>query len=89
MMIPYADPTSPAENEFNKKCRCSVERAIGVWKSRFRCLCKQSDRTIQFYVETCCTIIAATAVLHNYCKDRNMYTVIDPHVQKGIVEERL
>lgn len=91
MMIPFEDPQTPAEEDYNrahKKARCSVERAIGVWKSRFRCLCKQSGGAIQFEVEVACSIIAATAVLNNYCRDRNIHQSIDEDVMKYTLEER-
>ena len=75
MMIPLLDPVGKKELSYNKahkKCRCCVERSIGVYKSRFRCLCKQSGGGIQFDVEIACTIIGACAVLHNYCRVRNI-----------------
>ena len=91
MMIPFEEPKTEAEQNYNKshkKCRCSVERALGVWKSRFRCICKQSGGGIQFDVETCYNIITATAVLHNYCRDRNITTVIEHDIQQNVIDER-
>jgi hypothetical protein len=74
MMIPLAEPQSAKEVAYNgshKKCRGTIERAIGVLKSRFRCLCKQNGGSLQFDVRMCCNIIAACTVLHNYCRERN------------------
>ena len=90
-MIPFEYSQTPGEEKFNrahKKSRCSVERAIGVWKSRFRCLCKQSGGAIQFEVDMACSIIAATAVLNNYCRDSNIHQSVDDDVMRYTLEER-
>lgn len=46
LMVPLlSDELTAKEKRYNsthKKCRCCVERAIGVLKSRFRCLCKKT-----------------------------------------------
>ena len=53
MMVPLLDeeltPKQRRYNEAHKKCRCTVERAIGVWKSRFRCLCKKTGGAIMYH----------------------------------------
>ena len=74
-MIPILEPQSVEEVAFNKahkKCRCTIERAIGTIKSRFRCLCKQSGGSMQFDLRINCNVIAACTVLHNYCGNRNI-----------------
>lgn len=48
------------------KTRNTIERAFGLWKARFRCL-DISGGALQFEPSRCCTIITATAVLHNMC----------------------
>ncbi|XP_068758191.1 putative nuclease HARBI1 [Montipora capricornis] len=48
------------------KTRNTIERAFGLWKSRFRCL-DVSGGALQFNPNRCCTMITATAVLHNMC----------------------
>ena len=90
MMIPLLEPQTDKEIAYNtahKKCRCSVERAIGVLKSRFRCLCKQTGGGIQFDVKICCDIIAACTVLHNYCRKRNIAYDIAADVAATISQE--
>ena len=74
MMIPLMDDSltaaEAAYNRAHKRSRNTAERAIGVMKSRFRCLCKQSGGGIQYDPATCCQIVMACTVLHNYCRDR-------------------
>ena len=60
-------PDMPKENAtFNyrlSKCRCSVERAFGLLKNRFRLLHKK----LEFDLDNTKVIIKAAAVLHNIC----------------------
>ena len=91
MMIPFLECTNSAEEVFNKchkRSRSVVERAIGVLKSRFRCLCKQSGGAIRFDETTACLIFISCVVLHNYCIDRNFPSPIAPDVQQRLDEER-
>ena len=53
------------------KTRNTVERALGLCKTRFRCL-DVSGGSLQFKPSNCCTIITATAVLHSMCIVDNM-----------------
>ena len=90
MMIPYLDPASAGEMMFNKhhkKCRCTIERAIGTLKFRFRCTCKQSGGAIPFDVEIFCQIIMSCVVLHNYCRNRNIPFPIAADIEDDIREE--
>ena len=48
------------------KTRNTIERAFGLWKTRFHCL-DWSGGALQYQANHCCTIITATAVLHNMC----------------------
>ena len=83
MMVPFAECTSISQEKYNKshkKTRNKVERAIGVLKSRFRCLCKESGGAIQFDETTACNIFIACTMLHNYCIDRNFEEIISPDV---------
>jgi len=62
-------PTTAPQRKYQKahtKTRNMIERAFGLWKTRFRCL-DSSDGPLQFTPSHCCTIITATAVLHNMC----------------------
>ena len=85
VMIPFENPVKPDEVAFNrahKKSRCTIERGVGILKSRFRCLCKQSGGAIAFDVHRTCRIIASCIVLHNYCRDRNIAIEIDEDIEK-------
>ena len=53
------------------KRRNTIERALGLWKTRFRRL-DVSGGSLQFKPSNCCTIITATAVLHSMCLVDNM-----------------
>ena len=89
-MIPILDPVGKADianNKAHKKCRCEVERSIGVLKCRFRCLCKQSGRAIQFDVNIACSIIGACAVLHNYCRFRNIPFEVAADIEADITRK--
>ena len=91
LMTPFEEPQNKPEEAYNiahKKCRCSIERAIGVLKSRFRCLCKQTGGCIQFDIDVICQIIASCVVLHNYCRDRNIEYPIDENIQRDLQDER-
>ena len=80
MMVPLADPQSKEEIAYNNsltKCRNTVERTLGVLKSRFRVLERKSGGGIQYELETAVNIIMACCVLHNYCRLRNMDYVAD------------
>ena len=92
MMTPLLDDRlSAAETAYNvshKRSRNPAERSIGVMKSRFRCCCKQSGGGIQFDPATCCQIVMACIVLHNYCRDRNLPQDVAEDVQVLLDEER-
>ena len=64
----------------HKKCRCTVERAIGVLKSMFRWLCKKTGGAILYQEDTACNIIVSCMVLHNYCISRNMDYPVDTDI---------
>ena len=91
LMTPYEEPSTVGEVAFNKhhkKCCCSIERAIGVLKSRFRCICRQSDGAIPFDNEVLCTVIMSCIVLHNYCRVRNMDWPLAADIAEDIRKER-
>lgn len=69
LFTPYSHPTTAEQWRYNQahiRTRGLVERMFGVWKSHFRCLRK----TLRFKPRRCCTVIIATAVLHNYLKQQ-------------------
>ena len=70
-MTPFRpdDVSTAGQAKYQKahtKTRNTIERALGLWKTRFRCL-DVSGGSLQFKPSNCCTIITATAVLHNMC----------------------
>lgn len=70
LLTPVLNPTTPAErryNEAHKGTRNIVERAIGVWKQRFRCLL----RGLGLKVQNTAGVIGATSVLHNIARTAN------------------
>nr|XP_034315948.1 putative nuclease HARBI1 isoform X1 [Crassostrea gigas] len=71
MMTPKANPSSQAEENYNSahsKTRVVVERALGVCKSRFRCIHK-SGGMLLFTPAKSVQIITAVFKLHNLCMD--------------------
>ncbi|CAF0959072.1 unnamed protein product [Adineta ricciae] len=78
VLKPYGEKPNMLRSErlFNyrlSRCRCSVERAFGSMKNRFRCLHKKLEYDINYV----CTLIKATAVLHNLCVFNNDLIEID------------
>lgn len=74
IMTPISNPTSPAEEAYNKNHACTrniVERCIGLKKGRFRCLDK-SGGTLLYSPAKVCKIVTAVAVLHNFCIDHRL-----------------
>ena len=86
------DPVGKADiayNKAHKKCRYGMERSIGVLKSRFRCLCKQSGGAIQFDVAIACSIIGACAVLHNYRRFRNIPFEVAADIEAAMQHKKM
>ncbi|XP_046400480.1 putative nuclease HARBI1 [Ischnura elegans] len=79
-------PNSP-EDRYNRalrRARNTVERCIGLLKSRWRCLLKH--RVLHYMPNKASRIINACAVLHNMCLDRNVQ--LEEEVEEEIeVEE--
>ena len=68
-LVHYLDPQNKDEERFNKVfriVRCSVERALGVWKARWRIVDKQGG-PIRCAPDKASKIIVPTAILHNMC----------------------
>ncbi|KAM7281551.1 putative nuclease HARBI1 isoform X1, partial [Ixodes scapularis] len=66
--VPGNHATSTACGRFNKahsSIRSVVERCIGLFKNRFRCL--QRHRALYYHPSTATVIISACTVLHNIC----------------------
>jgi DDE superfamily endonuclease len=78
-MTPFNNPRSPAEERFNvsqRRTRSTVERCIGVLKSRFRCVFK----TLDYSPRKVCNIFVAVCVLHNMCIDFGDEVEVDADV---------
>ena len=91
MMLPLLDEKLTTKqkryDEAHKKCSYTVERAIAVLKSRFRCLCKKTGGAIMYHESIDCDIIMSNIVFHNYCRDRNIEYGVDNDVKEIIRRE--
>jgi hypothetical protein len=70
LMTPVAGYTGPntPEDKYNRcltQARSSIERCIGVLKSRWRCLLKH--RVLHYMPDKASKIVNACAILHNMC----------------------
>ena len=73
LLTPVQNASNRAEEAYNRAHRTTrsvVERGFGRWKLRFRCLHK-SGGCFMFASERSLKVIAATAILHNICIERN------------------
>jgi len=94
MMTPFGNKAvlSHLQKEYQRaqlKGRNPVERTIGIFKSRFRCLDHKSRGAMQFTPEKCAVIIACCTILHNYCRRRNIIIDILPHIQEELDADRV
>nr|XP_055053771.1 putative nuclease HARBI1 [Misgurnus anguillicaudatus] len=67
LLNPVTNPTTQAEHSYNAahaRTRNLVERSIGRWKMRFRCLHKSAGG-LRLKPQRCCAVVVATAMLHN------------------------
>jgi hypothetical protein len=70
MFTPFLNPQGLNQQAYNRahtRTRNCVERTFGVWKARFQAVAKE----LRFSPSRSCSIIVATAVLHNYLISRN------------------
>ena len=87
LFTPFLNPLSEAEESYNYshiRTRNTVERAIGVWKSRFRCI-SLIGGPLRFPPQTCPQIILATAILHNIARTLNK----QPDPINDLIDEQL
>lgn len=69
LLTPFINPANRNEERYNRKhksTRCSIERANGVVKQRFRCLHK-SGGCLMYSPQRCINIIISCLLLHNIC----------------------
>ncbi len=67
LLTPVPHPRSNAEVNYNKahrRTRNIIERALGVLKSRFRCIDKSGGH-LRFSDSKCARVISAASILHN------------------------
>lgn len=74
LITPVQHPATIAEERFNQahgRTRSTVERAIGLWKQRFRCISKSSGG-LKLNPSKSCYVIVVTAILHNIAVKENV-----------------
>nr|XP_022308063.1 putative nuclease HARBI1 [Crassostrea virginica] len=97
MMTSKSNPSDQGEENYNaahSRTRVVVERALGVCKSRFRCIHK-SGGMLLFSPQKSVQIITAVAKLHNLCMDLKVpvmegditVNMPDPMVHQHYAEE--
>ena len=70
LLTPLLKPITRAEIRFNQhvsRARVKVENLFGVWKRRFPCL----RHVLRLKLNTALVVIVATAVVHNYAREKN------------------
>lgn len=74
IMTPFRNPIGRGQQRYNTAQmtgRCTVERALGVAKMRFRCLHKSSGY-LGYVPGRCARIIGTCLILHNICRRGNI-----------------
>ncbi|KAL2087184.1 hypothetical protein ACEWY4_018243 [Coilia grayii] len=91
LLTPYLHAQTEPQAGYNrahKLTRAVVERAIGVWKQRFRCLNKGAGG-LQLHPRKCCAVIVVTALLHNMALRANVQLPDDEGLQDEEAEDNL
>ncbi|XP_055714952.1 putative nuclease HARBI1 [Phlebotomus papatasi] len=89
IMTPVSTPSNPQEERYNvvhKRARATVERCIGVLKSRFRCLSKQ--RVLLYSSQKAGMIITACCTLHNIMTRENYPLPEESEILDAVSNER-
>ncbi|XP_061074477.1 putative nuclease HARBI1 isoform X2 [Conger conger] len=74
LLTPFPNPQSAEERNYNMRhsqARAVVERTIGLFKGRWRCLDATGGKLL-YKPEKVCHIVMACAVLHNVAQLRNV-----------------
>ena len=75
LLTPFLRPQGGQQERY-RITRSTVERALGVWKHRFRCIHK-SGGCMMYWPVRCSRIIFAVAILHNICVRRNLPLLVE------------
>ncbi|XP_033103982.1 putative nuclease HARBI1 [Anneissia japonica] len=82
LLTPYFNPNTPEQRRYNRihaVTRSIIERTIGFWKRRFRCMQEENPTSPQ----RICSVNAATMVLHNISRDLKL-----PDIDEEINEQQ-
>ncbi|KAG9283459.1 putative nuclease HARBI1 [Astyanax mexicanus] len=82
LLTPIQQARTEAEERYNSahtQTRAVVERAIGLWKQRFRCL-SRSAGGLQLHPTKCCAVVVVTALLHNTALKANVQLPEDEYM---------
>ena len=84
LMTPLSNPRTNNEiryNEAHMKTRCTIERAFGILKMRFRSLHSQSAGALLFAPKKAAQVIVVCCMLHNIAIERNL---VDENITETI-----
>ncbi|KAL2079802.1 hypothetical protein ACEWY4_025546 [Coilia grayii] len=91
LLTPYLHAQTEPQASYNRAHRLTravVERAIGVWKQRFRCLNKGAGG-LQLHPRKCCAVTVVAALLHNMALRANIQLPDDEGLQDEEAEDNL
>ena len=87
LMTPFSSPSTASERRYNvsqKRIRSTMERCIGILKSRFRCI-DQTNGMLLFSPERSAVVIRAVTNLHNFARKRRMPVPTDDEILQRIM----
>ncbi|XP_064605835.1 putative nuclease HARBI1 [Liolophura sinensis] len=87
LMVPFIQTHNDAQAKYNKShktTRCTIERAFGVAKSRFRCIHHKSGGFLMHSPEVSAQVVVAVFKLHNLCINNQLP---NPEIEPDDAEE--